>query len=151
MKCFDGKATNAAITCWRKEQDFDGRRSYFVIIVSLRAVVDRSRRRRRRSRRAGAPLAGLCPRTRRSPLLAHLIDDWLQLRNGRQPVWRHVRRRIQAEFAQNVVSYRRIAIVTFCLHKSYLAVYSTKLFGELLLNCSNLYTGVRHMHYFIPA
>ena len=79
------------ITCGRKEQDFDGGCSYVVVVVvaaGLRAaavVAVLTRRGGRAGHRAAAGDAGRCARTRRGPLLTHLVDDGLQLGNGRQP------------------------------------------------------------------
>ena len=121
------KERKLLITRDGKEQDFDCCRSYVVVVVvvvNLRAIVNRAGR-----RLAAASVARQCPRTRCSLLLAHLLDDRLQLRDGRQAAWRHVRWRFEAEFAQNVVAYGIVAIVTFRLHNLHLAVYTTKLFG----------------------
>ena len=122
------KTKNVVITCCGKQQDFDSGSSYIVVavIVTLRAVASWTWRR--------PGVASHCTVTRRSSLPTHLIDDRLQLRDRRQPVWRHVRWRLQSQFAQNVVSYRRVAIMAFCLHDLHLSVYTIKLLVNLLLH-----------------
>jgi len=122
------------ITCGGKEQYFDGGRSDVVVVVVVVVVARAGGRRAAAAAFPGA--ASWCARgggTRRAALPAHLVDDRLQLRDGRQARYGHVRRRLETQLAQNVVADRRVAVVALRLHTSQNSVP----YGPGLRDCSD--------------